>query len=412
MSSRRRTEPVPDRDRIRSLDVLRGFALLGILVVNIQGFSMPAAAYLNPTVYGNLTGADLLAWWLTHVLFDQKFISIFSMLFGAGMVLFAERANAKHVSAKVIHYRRMAVLLVFGLVHAHLIWFGDILVSYALCGMILFPLRKRSARTLLVLGVVWIAIGSLLYLISGLSMASWPAKELEQFTRENWLPTPAMLTRELAAYRGGWLEQLPVRSQSAFVLETLVFALFFFWKAGGMMLLGMGLQKLGVLEGRAPRHVYGILISTGLFVGLPLVAYGAYANFRNGWDIRYSFFFGSQFNLWGSVLVALAYVSAVILLVKSGRLKDFVSRLEALGRTAFSNYILQSLICTTVFYGHGFGKFGNVERSEQMLLVLGIWVLQLTIAPMWLQHFRYGPLEWLWRALTYGKRPAFRARNA
>lgn len=396
--------PVQEQDRVRTLDILRGFAVLGILLVNIQSFAMPETAYFNPSSYGDLTGANRAVWAVTHILFDQKFISIFSMLFGAGIVLFADRALADGRRAARVHYRRMFWLLLIGLAHAYFIWYGDILVTYALCGMILYPLRKRHPRTLIILGVLWTAIGSLIMLGGGAAMSAWPPNVLEQFTRDSWLPTAGMIAREVSTYRGGWLGQLPRRAEAAFELETFLFLIFFFWRVGGLVLLGMGLHKLGVFSGTASRRVYATLLGVGLFVGVPLVAYGAVRNFDAGWDVRYSFFVGSQFNHWASTLVALGWISAMVLLVRSGALSGFVSRLEAIGRMALTHYIGQSLICTLIFYGHGLAMFGRVERVGQAAIVVGLWTVQLLVAPLLVKRLRFGPLEWAWRSLTYGRR--------
>ena len=406
-SARGSSAPVDDSSRLRALDALRGFAVLGILLVNVQSFAMPGAAYMNPTAYGDLTGANLGVWALTHTLFDQKFISIFSMLFGAGILLFADRAEAAGRKPWRLHYRRMGWLLMIGLAHAHLIWYGDILVSYALCGMILYPLRKRGARTLLVLGVVWIAIGSAVMLAMGASMAFWSPDAVESFTRGSWQPTAEMIAREVATYRSGWLDQMPLRSRAALSLETMLFLIVFFWRVGGLVLIGMGLHKLGVFAGTARRGVYVAMVIAALLIGIPTVAYGAWRNFATGWDVRYSFFFGSQFNNWASLIVALGWVGALHLLVRSGMLMTLVRRLEAVGRTALTQYILQSVIATLVFYGHGLGLFGQVDRVWQVVIVAAIWSLQLLVAPALVRRLHFGPLEWGWRSLTYGRRQPF-----
>jgi uncharacterized protein len=381
--------------------------VLGILLVNIQAFSMPGAAYLNPSAYGDLTGANLAVWIVTHVFFDQKFISIFSMLFGAGIVLLADRTLAAGGRPAAVHYRRMFWLLLIGLAHAYFIWYGDILVTYALCGMILYPLRKRSPRTLIILAVLWTAIGSMLMLASGASMSGWPPAMAEQFTRDNWLPTADMLAREVAVYRSGWLTQLPMRAGAAFGFQTFIFMILMFWRVGGLVMLGMALHTLGVFSGAASRRTYVALIAVALIVGVPVVAFGAWRNFEAAWNVRYSFFFGMQFNHWAGALVALGWIAAMVLVAQSGVLRGLVSRLEAVGRMALTHYIAQSLICTLIFYGHGLSLFGQVDRVWQAAIVLAIWVVQLLIAPVLVRRLRFGPLEWLWRSLTYGRRQPY-----
>lgn len=398
-------------ERIVSLDVLRGFALLGILIMNIQSFSMPGAAYLNPTAYGDLGGANLWTWVASHVLADQKFMSIFSMLFGAGVCLFADRALARTGGSAGLHYRRTFWLLVFGLMHAHLLWYGDILVIYALCGLWVYLLRNRGPVLLCVLGVLLVSVSSALYLLMGMSYEHVPPEGLAQM-REAWAPDAAAIAAEVRAYQGGWLEQMPVRSSEALFLETMVFLMLFLWRAGGMMLLGMALYKWGVLSAARSKRFYWILLTLGALTGLILIVAGLRFNFSHGFELHFSMHLGSQYNYWGSVFLSLAYVALVMLIVRSGVLPSLQRRLQAVGQTAFSNYILHSVICTLIFYGHGLGLFGEVDRYQQILLVFAIWVLQLIVSPLWLARFRFGPLEWAWRSLTYWHRQPMRLQRA
>ena len=173
--------PVADNARIDAIDVLRGFALLGILVMNIQSFAMPQAAYFNPTAYGDLEGANLYVWLAGRMFADQKFMTVFSMLFGAGIVLMAGRAEARGGSVGRAHYRRMGWLAVIGLLHAHLLWYGDILFTYAVCGMVLYPLRHLSPGRLLALGTTLLAVGSAFSVGAGMSLPYWPEEALAAF---------------------------------------------------------------------------------------------------------------------------------------------------------------------------------------------------------------------------------------
>jgi len=399
--------PVAEAERITSMDVLRGIAVLGILVMNIQAFAMIGAAYPNPTAYGDLNGANRWVWMLSHVLADQKFISIFSMLFGAGIVLMASKAESAD-SAKRLHYRRMAWLVLFGLLHAHLLWYGDVLFTYGVCGMVVYRFRNQPPRRLVVLGVLVLAVSSAISLGTGWSMRFWPPEAMDEFAREGWQPTAERVAREVAAYRGGWLDQMRVRSPGALLMETVLFLMFLAWKAAGMMLIGMALFKLGVFSARRSRHFYLMLIAAAILIGIPVTAYGVHRNFAVEWDVRYSFFTGSQYNYWGSLFVALGWVGAVMLVCKSQRLAPLTRPFAAVGRTAFSNYILQSVICTTIFYGHGLALFGSVDRVAQIAIVVAIWAVQLVISPLWLRYFLFGPLEWLWRSLAYWTRQPMR----
>jgi len=387
--------------------VLRGFALLGILPVNMQVFAMIDAALFNPTAYGDLTGANRVVWSMTYLLFDQKFMTIFSMLFGAGIVLFAERVEARGGSAAGLHYKRTFWLIVFGLLHAHLLWYGDILFTYGMCALVVFLFRKLRPGWLIPLGLLAISVSSALFLLFGFSIQFWAPADLENFATD-FQPAAETVQHELEIYRSGWLAQMEHRVPGALGLETFVFLVWGSWRAGGLMLVGMGLYKLGVFSAKLTTRSYALMLAAGLFVGLPIVGYGIYRHELAQWSVTYSFFFGTQFNYWGSLLVSLGWVGLVVLLCKKAVAVGFQARLAAVGQTAFSNYILQTVICTTLFYGHGFGLFGHVSRVGQAGIVVAIWILQVTLAPIWLRHFRFGPLEWLWRSLTYRSLQPFR----
>lgn len=400
------TAPTTQAERINSLDVLRGFALLGILVMNIMSFSMIFSAYINPTVYGNLTGLDYWVWFFSHVLFDQKFMTLFSMMFGAGVVLFTERVAAQGRRPARLHYRRMAWLILFGLLHAYLLWYGDILFTYGVCGLLVYLFRKRQPRTLLILGIISLAIGSAISFLFGLSIPYWPAEEVRNI-QQMWQPDAARVASELNAYRGGWLAQMQHRVPTSFEFQF-IFFFFFFWKPAGVMLLGMALYKWGALSAQRSARFYWNLVIAAVLVGLPMIVFGAHLNQASGWNLAWAFFHGQQINYWSSVLVSLGYMGMVMLVCKSGALRWLTARLAAVGQMAFTNYLLHTIICTTIFYGHGFGYFGSVERTGQILIVFGVWVFQLIASPIWLRHFRFGPFEWLWRSLTYRSLQPFR----
>lgn len=401
--------PVFKKDRIVALDILRGFAILGILIMNIQSFSMPGAAYLNPMAYGDLTGINKWVWILSHVFADQKFMALFSVLFGAGVIIFTQNAEKRSGKSAGLHYSRTFWLLIIGLIHAHFIWFGDILVTYALCGFLVYLFRKLKPTSLLIIGILFIAVHSILYLFFGLSLEFWPEASIVE-TRKSWLPPPEILQNEINAYTGSFSEQMTQRSQSALMLETFVFLTTFLWRAGGLMLVGMALFKWGILAAVKSKTFYlkGWLISW--LIGLPIIIYGLIQNFSNDWVMEYSMFLGSQFNYWGSLFVAFGYICLIMLWVKSDLFKKMKSKLAAVGRMALTNYLMQSIICVFIFYGIGLGLFGQVERNTQIIIVLGIWVLQLLWSKPWLQKYLFGPFEWLWRSLSYRKQQDFKIK--
>ncbi len=399
--------PTKESERIEALDVLRGVALLGILLVNIGAFSMPAAAYFNPSAYGDLSGVNGWVWRLTHLLADLKFMAIFSMLFGAGIVLMAERAEARGRRAGGVHYRRMAWLVVFGLLHAHLLWYGDILYWYGLCGLVVFLFRGVRPGWLIAWGVLSLAVASALMLGAGLTTEQWPPEALEFVIRDLDPPTEVKAA-EIAAYQGDWLQQMTKRVPKALEMETSTFLAWAAWRVSGLMLLGMALFKLGVFAAKRSRRFYWSMMAAAAGIGLPVVAYGIRQNVAMEWRAPDFFFLGLQYNYWGSLLVSLGWVSLVMLWCQRSRTPWLRRSLAAVGRTAFSNYILQTVLCTFIFYGHGLGLFGRVDRLGQLMIVLGVWALQLVVSPLWLQRFQFGPLEWLWRSLIYLRRTPFR----
>ncbi len=405
-----RLAPVPESQRIQALDVLRGFAVLGILVMNIQSFSMIEAAYFNPAASGYFTSAlDRWIWIGSHLLTDQKFLTLFSVLFGAGIVLMTGRAEAAGRRVGALHYRRTFWLLVIGAAHAYLLWFGDVLVWYALCGALIFPLRKRRPRTLLVLGMLGIAIGSLIYHLSALTLPSWPKEMIEHALEPGWRPSEEHVAAELAAYRdGGWRDQMALRVPASLIMHSGVFLSFALWRAGGLMLAGMALFKWGVLSAERSASFYRRLALIGLGLGWPLVASGIHRNMEAGWRLEYSRFIGIQYNHWGSVLVAAGYLAVVMLWCQGERLVALRRRLAAVGRMALTNYLTQTIRCTLVFYGHGLGWYQRTPRIGQLAVLLAVWVLQLAWSPWWLHHFRFGPCEWLWRSRTYLEIQPFR----
>ena len=392
--------PVTTSERIASIDVLRGFAVLGILVVNIQGFGRVTSAYMNPTSGSAFEGSELWIWAAVYVLADTKFISIFSVLFGAGIALMSERAASRGLPGAALHYRRQFWLLVIGLLHAYLVFHGDVLVAYALCGFLLYPMRNLRARHLLWIGGLAVAFVVPLWLGAGLSMPYWPEADRLALAAD-WAPPQEVLDAEIEGFRGGPGDQLAVRAPLAFEVQTSAFPFFFLWRAGGLMLVGMGLYKLGVLTAARSAAFYRRMAIIGIGAGLPLAAAGAQYRLHHGFAFEKAMFQGALFNYVGSIGVFLGYLALLMLAVRHDWLTGLQKRLSATGRMALTNYVAQGLICGFIFYGHGLGLFERVQAPGRVGIVFGIWLLQLLWSPWWLQRFRFGPLEWLWRSATY-----------
>ena len=395
------TAPTRLTERIVAIDILRGFALLGILIMNIQGFAMPAAAYSNPSVYGDLTGANRWVWMLSHIFADQKFMTIFSLLFGAGIVLMSEKLDARGQRAWGLHYRRTFWLLLIGLAHAYLLWSGDILVVYALCGFWVYWLRRLRPGWQMALGILVVSIPALILLATSLTMQFTPPEMLQELGAD-WQPASETIAEEVASYRGGWLTQMDARVPATVEFQTFGLLFWALWRAGGLMLMGMALFRWGVLTGSCSRRFYAGMVFLGLAIGLPVVSWGVVQNFANNWTMEYSQFgLGAQANYWGSLFVSAAYIGLLMLFARSRALPWLQNALAAVGRTALSNYLLQTILATAIFYGHGLGLFGSVIRVGQIGIVAAIWAFQLVASPLWLRHYRFGPLEWLWRSLSY-----------
>jgi uncharacterized protein len=376
--------------------------------MNIESFGRVGAEYLNPAAISPPAGSDFWVW-LTNTLFaDEKFMGIFSLLFGAGIVLLSSRIEARGLRPLPIFARRSAWLALFGLLHAFLLWSGDILFTYAICGMVVYPFRHLPPRRLLTVGVIAMAIGSAISILAGWSMRFWPAKEVAALEQSMWRTSPQQAASEIAAYRSGWIAQMPKRFQDSLQEETTGMAFYFFWRTTGLMLAGMALYKWGVLTASQPPRFYKRWLLMGPLIGLPLIAFGAWREVQSHWNLRDSFFYDSQFNYWGSPLVSMGWISLVMLGCRTPARSLLIQRLAAVGRMAFTNYILETVICTTIFYGHGLGLFARLSRLELVGILLPVWAIVIVFSQLWMRHFYYGPLEWLWRSLTYMHRERFR----
>jgi len=389
--------------RIGSLDVLRGVGVLGMLAVHIQLFAFPSLARWNPTAYGDFRGRNWWVWLATSLLADGKFIAIFAMLLGVSIVMLAGGAGDRAVPAWRAHMRRMAVLLIIGLLHAYLLWYGDMLVSLALSGAVVFFARRLSPGRLLLLGGLAFATASALSFALTWSTAQSDPAALAAW-RAQWTPRPATIALEIAQYRGGWAEQMAHRVPAALETQTGDFVTRLFWQMTGLMLIGMALFKLGVLSAARSRTFYVRMGAFGFGAGTLLIALGLWRSFATRWDLLDFALVSQQLHYWGNLFVALGWTALVMLLCQRGWP---LRSLAAVGRMALTNYLLQSVICTTIFYGHGLGLFGRVDRAGQLAIVIGIWAFQLLASRAWLGYFTVGPVEWLTRWLVFGRRPTF-----
>ncbi|HEY3947406.1 DUF418 domain-containing protein [Phenylobacterium sp.] len=414
--------PVADADRHISIDAVRGFAILGILLMNIVGMGMPAFAYVDPTYAGGSTGADLWTWAVNNVLTDGKMRALFTMLFGASAVLIAERAEGGRPGPAATHYRRMFWLFVIGMLHAYFLWWGDILVTYGLAGLVIFPFRKLSWKVQLGVGVAVLALllAANLWeadqLIAMHAAAMAPAASSEavktwQEASQLVAPSAQLGQLEIAGYRGGFLDALRVRALAARLIQTYLMPTSEIPEAIGQMFVGMALFRSGFFTLKWSSRGYAAMIAVGYLLAVPVTAWVAWMIWRSGFEPLTI----NKLEDWQQVtrpLIGLAHAGVVLLIVRSGAAQAVVNRLAAAGRMAFSNYLGTSIITTLVFDGFGLGLYGRLSRFQELAVVLGVWVFILAWSKPWLARFHYGPFEWVWRSLVRWKPQPFVRRRA
>ncbi len=395
-------------DRIQSLDVLRGVALLSIAVANVPSFASVAAARVNPLVYGSLEASNWWAWLLSYALFDGRFTAIYGMTFGAGLVILAERYERAGVRVARLHLRRMAALLALGLLHSYLLWYEDFLVSLALCGTLAFLYRRIEPRRLIILGIAIMAVGAAAPLDVAWRMPGWSPEKMRH-VQQKWSPPAEALTREIEAYRSGWLGQLSHRVPMAFDRQTSGFVSRPLWQMTGLMVIGMALFKNNVFNAARSTRFYGVLTLGGFGLGIPLVLFAIHENFAAGWALRRFLILDGLANYWSGFLVGLGWVGLVMLACRHVR---HLGALAAVGRLSLTNYLLQSVLFTAIFYGHGLGLFARVERAGQLAVAVGVAAFEIVTSLLWTRYFSVGPVEWAWRSLSLGRRVSARAPSA
>lgn len=422
-------EPVKEKERIASLDLLRGFALLGILLLNIIGFGLPAAAYSNPG-FDLISGSmlDVTTWATVEVFAEGAMRCLFSILFGAGVLLFTTGNSAKGAG---LHYKRTFWLLVFGLFDAYLLlWNGDILVTYALCGFFLYLLRNKSGKTLLVLATSLILLISIFYGVIGFGLSAAKdaslavqqashapdgnihvsaetkrmAAQWKDFSKD-FHPTAEKIADELAQRRGSYQSAFAWNFEKSLEMHIVIIPLIMFWDALAMMLLGMALYKFDVLQGGRSIGFYRNLAIVGFATGLTFNGYEVYKGLSTNFELTAIFAQMQVTYHIGRLGMAMGYVALLVLFAKSFSFTGIKASLSAVGRMALTNYLMHSVICAILFTGLGFGLVGELSRPSLYLVVFAIWIFQLLFSPWWLKHYHFGPIEWLWRGLTYGRWP-------
>ncbi len=404
------TSTAANDGRLAAIDTLRGLAVLGILIMNIQAMAWVETAYINPTVLAPLGRSEWLLWGLGRLLADNRFIALFSMLFGIGILLRGRRQSTDQGRQNRLWLRRLFWLAVFGLLHGTLVWYGDILVTYAVCGLFVYWLRHLPATPLLLIAAV---------LLLAPTVTAWQlqtvieyrsAADLEVLSALYWYADPVLAAAETAAYRGDYLQQMSPRLAGVGFMLGYLLPTVNFWKSSALMLIGMALFKLGIFREGQQRIRQRHLAVGGIGIGLLIAVIGLHQDFSHGWHIRHSLHLGRIYLYWSGIFMALGYVGLFMLWYRLPAFTTIKHRLAAVGRLALSNYLLQSLIGAFLFYGHGLAWFGQLRHAQLAGIVLAIWLVQMIGSPWWLRHFHQGPLEWLWRCLVAGRRLPFRRR--
>lgn len=425
------TKPVATADRVKSIDTIRGVALLGILMMNIPGFGINWDFWYTVT-HSPRSGSDYYTFATVFVFFEGTMRGLFSMLFGAGMVLFM--LNKKDIpggtTVAEYYYRRLGWLVLFGLFNAFvLLWQGDILFFYGLCGMLLFPFRKLKPQWLVIIGLVCISITML--------KSNWDYQE----TRGKRIAynkaivaekEKKKLTPEQEAARAEWTEiekrQKPDTFYSNRNLRKMqsgystIFTYFIpnntngeiwymyngLWDMLCMMFIGMALFSWGFFSNKLRTSTYVMCLLIGYGIGIPIgwtifdnqfMMTGTIGEYFDRWRISHQVF--AEFR---RLPLTIGHASLIMLLFRSRLLPWLMKALANVGQMAFTNYLMQSIICTWFFFGYGFGNYNKLKFHQLYYVVGTVWVFQLIFSSVWLRYFRFGPFEWLWRSLTYWKK--------
>ena len=395
--------------RILTLDIVRGVAVMGILAMNIVAFAMPVQAYVNPLAYGTEAALDFVVYAFNAVFVDGKMRGLFSFLFGASMLLVIQVADAKHESARSVTFRRQLWLLFFGALHYYLIWYGDILIGYALIGMVAWHFRDRDPRALVRWGIVLLFVQLLImggtagYAYSLAAAVNGPnptAADLiawQEMSADVAVPSAAALRQDLALHLGPWTGLVEEQvTEKAFL--PLVFTFLFGPETLAYMLFGMAAFKSGFLTGAWSVRRYWNLAFLCLAISVPIYAVLVALLFDDGFTVQGLFLWSFTATVPFRPLMIVGYAALIILATRRGGW--LVDRIAATGRAAFTNYLGTSILMTGLFYGWGLGLYGSLGRAELYLVVFAMWAIMLIWSKPWLDRFTYGPFEWLWRSLA------------
>ena len=451
--------PVQEPQRIVTLDVLRGFAIFGIFMVNIAFFAMPLAKIIDPGSMADVPPADQISHAIVRAFFEYKFVSLFSLLFGMGLVVQMRRAEQRGRPFVPLYLRRIFVLMLFGLAHGLLLWYGDILFVYSVVAIIALLLRTASARALIGLfagalllsvlaAAVFVALGVIdqSRSMERTTMVATQPAEVSEATEvgiestapdaaaddshegeaddrwdrfvaaleaSTWQPgDPAWVEAGVIAYKEGPMSVTLLMRAVTFGMMLVFVGILsgFGFRVIGMFLLGMALMKFDFFSAqRRPWHWAFCIL--GLLIGVPGELWLVWSYYLSGYELGWTQAGAEVIHNISSLALCLGYVGAITLIVRAGLLRWLTYGFSCVGRTALSNYLLQTIIATYLMYWWGLGWFNEVSRPQQLALVVGIYAMQMVLSVLWLRVFTIGPFEWLWRSLTYLKpQPVLRRR--
>ncbi|MET0634388.1 MAG: DUF418 domain-containing protein [Chitinophagaceae bacterium] len=431
--------PVHQTQRIGIIDSLRGFAILGILLMNIPGFGFPPQTGGDPTLMNELGTVNYKVWFGVEWLPEGTQRALFSMLFGAGIILFTTRLEQRLEGVRPADYfvKRQLWLMVFGLINIYvLLWWGDILFDYAVCGLIMYAFRNLPARQLLFGAIVCMLLmmarenrdlyqdkavitkGERVTAIdtTKVKLSEKQKEDLGALTefKESVKPESKKkrVEKNIAEVTGNYADVYNNRSGLYLNYVLVHYGYLSIWDVLLFMFVGMFFFRTGVITGDAPIRVYWLLTVIGLGVGLSLSWYRLHLVMDRNFDF-YQVLKNAKFEYYtlSRVLRSLGIFGLLMLLYRSGWFKWLFALMRPVGQMAFTNYLTQSLICGIIFYGVGFSQYGHLQRYQIYLVVAAIWLLQIIWSHLWLRYFYFGPLEWCWRSLTYWKKQPFRKKS-
>ena len=428
--------PVAAAERIKTIDIVRGVALLGILLMNIDVFGIDGSIWYT-AIRGPHDTADFRTMAVIETFFEDTMFGLFAMLFGAGMILFTmnKKETSGAVTVSELYYRRLLLLVLFGVINAYvLLWPGDILYFYGLAGMLLYPFRKTAAKWLFLLGILCIAIGIFKGQLGYNETREKRAAYHEAVKTEK---AGDKLTSEQQQATTTWLEienrrpDPERRDQNIRKMHSDYGTIFNYfipgnsdgetwgiyhgiWELLCMMFIGMALFRLGFFSNKLSTSTYSMSLIIGYGIGIPLgwvlFSKGQLGQLNIGAYVDAYRVPHSALDYFRMILLSLGHASLILLVFRSRIIPWLMKGLANVGQMAFTNYLMQSILCTLFFYGYGLGYYNHLKYHQLYFVVGAVWIFQLIFSAIWLRYYRFGPFEWLWRSLTYWKRQPMKKR--